>query len=282
MQTTPRCALIHDLSGFGRCSLTIIIPVLSAMGVQCCPLPTAYLSTHTAFPGNSFLDMTESMAAAADHWATLNIDFRAIYSGFMSSLRQIDLTADFVRTFRRENTQVIVDPVMGDHGRPYRTYTPELCTAMGKLADLADMITPNLTEASILLDEPYDESLTTNEAACCRLVERLSREGSRSVVLTGVSIEPGQTGSACFDKMSGNISIVQVPLVDRAFHGTGDLFAAVLTGSLLRNCSLTDAAQRAADFARTCVAHTLEQDLPPREGVDFEPLLWQLGRSVLN
>jgi len=279
MQTTPRCALIHDLSGFGRCSLTIIMPVLSVMGVQCCPLPTAYLSTHTGgFTGNTILDMTDTMAASAAHWATLDIDFRAIYSGFMSSLRQIDLTADFIHTFRRETTQVIVDPVMGDHGRPYRTYTPELCAAMGRLAELADVITPNLTEACVLLDEPYDEALTQNETACRSLVQRLSRDGTRSVVLTGVSTAPGQTGAACFDRTNGEISIVQSPLVEKSFHGTGDLFTAVLTGALLQGRPLADAARQAADFVRAVAAHTLEQDMPAREGVDFEPLLHLLCR----
>ena len=279
MQTTPRCALIHDMSGFGRCSLTIIMPVLSVMGIQCCPLPTAYLSTHTAFSGNTLLDMTENMAAAAAHWAELDIDFRAIYSGFMSSLRQIDLTADFIRTFRRDTTQVVVDPVMGDNGKPYRTYTPELCSAMGKLADLADVITPNLTEACVLLDRPYDERLLQSETACRELVQRLSRDGQRSVVLTGVSVAPGQTGAACFDRNGGEITVVQSPLVERSFHGTGDLFAAVLTGALLQGGTLSQAAQRAADFVRAVAAHTVLQDMPAREGVDFEPLLYQLCRQ---
>ena len=154
----PRAAAIHDLSGFGRCSLTIVIPVLSAMGVQCCPLPTAYLSTHTGgFTGNTFLDLTEQMEPIAAHWAALDLRFDGIYTGFMGSRRQIELTAEFLRAFRRQGCPAVVDPVMGDHGRPYRTYTPEMCRAMASLAELAGVITPNRTEAALLLDVPYGD-----------------------------------------------------------------------------------------------------------------------------
>lgn len=278
MQTTPRCAAIHDLSGFGRCSLTIVIPVLSAMGVQCCPVPTAYLSTHTGgFTGNTFLDMTEEMAATVAHWATLDIDFRGIYSGFMGSEAQMAITADFISTFRRPHTLVVVDPVMGDHGRPYRTYTPAMCRAMGELAARADLITPNLTEAALLLEQPYRE-LAGDEAACRELALRLSLEGRRSVVLTGVARRPGLTGALCLERESGRLTWVETEFVGREFHGTGDLFTSVLTGALLQGRSLDQAARQAADFVGDCARRTLSQDIPPREGVDFEPLLWTLGR----
>ena len=155
--TTPRVAAIHDMSGFGRCSLTVAIPVLSAMGVQCCPLPTAFLSTHTGgFTGFTFLDMTEEMPKIAAHWQSLNLRFDAIYSGFLASERQIGIVSDFVRTFRRPDTLVVIDPVMGDDGKAYQTYTPALCSGMARLAELADVITPNLTEAAFLLGRSYD------------------------------------------------------------------------------------------------------------------------------
>ena len=156
--STPRVAAIHDLSGFGRCSLTIVGPALSAMGVQCCPVPTAYLSTHTGgFAGNTFLDLTDQMGPVTAHWRALGLTFAGIYTGFMSSGEQMERTADFIRTFRAPDCRVIVDPVMGDHGRPYRTYTPEMCRAMGALAALADVVTPNRTEAALLLDLPYEQ-----------------------------------------------------------------------------------------------------------------------------
>ena len=146
MNLTPRVAAVHDMSGLGRCSLTVALPVLSAMGAQCCPLPTAVLSAHTAFPAShlaTFLDLTDEMERMLLHWRKLHVSFDAIYSGFLGSAGQIGLIEDFYRQFRREGTLVLVDPVMGDHGKPYRTYTPELCGRMRDLAAQADVITPN-------------------------------------------------------------------------------------------------------------------------------------------
>ena len=158
MTKTPRVAAIHDMSGFGRCSLTVAIPVLSAMGVQCCPLPTAFLSTHTGgFQGFTFLDMTEEMPRVAEHWKSLGLTFSAIYSGFLGSERQIGIVADFIREFRTPGTVVVVDPVMGDDGQAYQTYTPAMCGGMARLAELADVITPNATEAAFLLGLDYRE-----------------------------------------------------------------------------------------------------------------------------
>ena len=276
MRTTPRVAAIHDLSGFGRCSLTIVLPVLSAMGVQCCPLPTAYLSTHTGgFTGNTFLDLTDQLQAAMDHWLGLGLTFEAVYTGFMGSSRQMDLCRGFLASLREKfSTLAVVDPVMGDHGRLYRTYTPEMCRAMAALAAEADVIVPNRTEASWLLDRDYD---SLPDEAAGETVGALSMNGRRSVVLTGVSLKPGQTGAACFDRETGQVSLIQTDFAGRAFHGTGDLFASVLTGALVRGEPLFRAAERAAEFVRLCALHTAPQDLPPREGIDFEPLLGLLA-----
>ena len=196
---TPRVAAIHDLSGFGRCSLTVAIPVLSAMGVQCCPLPTAVLSTHTGgFEGYTFRDLTEEMTAAAAHWKALDLRFDAVYSGFLGSERQIDLVRQFLRDFRRPGTLAVVDPVMGDFGRVYATYTPAMCRRMADLTAEADVITPNLTEAALLLGVPY-ESLPRDEAGLKALTEKLGCLGRRSVTLTGVSLAEGKTGAMCYD-----------------------------------------------------------------------------------
>ena len=269
----PRVAAIHDLSGFGRCSLTIAIPILSAMGVQCCPLPTAFLSTHTGgFEGYTFADLTNEMAAAAAHWKSLDLRFDAVYSGFLGSERQIQIVENFIRDFRRSGTVVVVDPVMGDGGTVYRTYTPAMCQGMKRLAEKADIITPNLTEAALLLDIPYGE-LPTGEAGAKRIVERLSLEGKRSVVLTGFSSAPHLTGALCYDAAAGRFSSVQVERVGREFYSTGDVFASVLTGALVNGEALHDAAQQAADFVLECARLTAANDLPLREGVDFEPLL---------
>ena len=276
--TTPRVAAIHDMSGFGRCSLTVAIPVLSAMGVQCCPLPTAFLSTHTGgFTGFTFLDMTEEMPKVSAHWQELDLHFHAIYSGFLASERQIGIVSDFIRTFRRSDTLVVIDPVMGDDGKAYQTYTPALCSGMAHLAELADVITPNLTEAAFLLGRPYDQ-LPQEEAGLQELVRELGLHGRRSVVLTGVSLSPGKTGAMCFDAKTSRTETVQVDMIAHPLLGTGDIFASVLTGALVRGDTLFSAAAQAADFVRACAVHTAAQDLPLREGVDFEPMLGLLTK----
>ena len=274
--STPRIAAIHDLSCFGRCSLTIALPVLSAMGCQCCPLPTALLSAHTGFPGNTFLDLTAEMGRIADHWTAMDLQFGAIYSGFLGSADQVDTVARFFSTFKKSSTAVIVDPVMGDHGTAYRTCTPELCRGMRVLAENSDVITPNLTEAALLLDRPYEEIQRTDAH---EVVRRLSVGGRRSVVLTGYSSEPGQTGTLCFDRDSGESKAVQTPREPQDFSGTGDLFASVLAGGVARGVPLFQAAQAAADFVRDCIARTLAEGLTEQDGVDFEPLLGQLTSS---
>ena len=274
--STPRIAAIHDLSCFGRCSLTIALPVLSAMGCQCCPLPTALLSAHTGFPGNTFLDLTAEMGRIADHWTAMDLQFDAIYSGFLGSADQVDTVARFFDTFKKSDTAVIVDPVMGDHGTAYRTCTPELCRGMRVLAENADVITPNLTEAALLLDHPYEEIQRTD---AYEVVRRLSVGGRRSVVLTGYSSESGQTGALYFDRDSGESKAVQTPREPQDFSGTGDLFASVLAGGVARGVPLFQAAQAAADFVRDCIARTLAEGLTEQDGVDFEPLLGQLTSS---
>lgn len=277
MNKPVRVAAVHDMSGFGRCSLTVALPVLAAMGAECCPLPTAYLSAHTAFPKSDravFLDMTDQMARTGQHWKELGAEFDAIYSGFLGSEAQIGLLGEFIRQFRGARTLVMVDPVMGDWGKPYRTYTPDLCRRMGELAEHADVITPNLTEAAILLGEEYDPA--PGEAKARVWLERLSREGTRSVVLTGVHFQEGRIGAGCLDRETGEASFPSARLEPGAYAGTGDLFASVMLGALLRRENLHAAAQLAVDFVQRCAARTGERGGDPREGVQFEGLLKEL------
>ena len=278
MKRAPRIAAIQDLSGFGRCSTAVVLPILSAMGGQCCPMLTAYLSAHTAFPPSShaiFFDLTEQLGETAAHWAELGVEFDAIYSGFLGSAGQIAQIESFYRRFRRPGTLVLVDPVMGDHGRPYRTYTPELCARMRELAAQADVITPNQTEAALLLEEDY-ASLPKDEAGLRVWLERLSLDGRRSVVLTGVSLRPGALGAGCFDRESGRMCFPMARQEPAQFPGTGDLFASVLLGALLRGEDLAGAAQLSVEFVQHCAAYTLTLGTPPLEGVQFEPLLGEL------
>jgi len=273
MPLTPRVAAIHDISGFGRCSLTVAIPILSVMGLQCCPVPTASLSTHTGdYEGFTFLDMTDEMPGIAAHWASLGLEFQSIYSGFLGSERQIHIVEDFIRTFRHPGMVVVVDPVMGDLGEVYQTYTPAMCAGMVHLAEQADVITPNLTEAALLLGIPYHQ-LPSGEAGYRAIVEQLSMGGRRSVVLTGVSAAPELTGALYFDAKTGKSDLVQTQRVCREFFGSGDVFASVLTGALVRGDALPSATRQAVDFVRACAERTAAQNTPRREGVDFEPLL---------
>ncbi len=274
MKLAPKVAAIQDLSGYGRCSIMVAVPVLAAMGAQCCPMLTAYLSAHTACPQTEdsvFLDVTREMARTGRHWQALGLSFDAIFSGFLGSAAQIDVLLDFIRRFRTEKTLVLVDPVMGDGGRPYRTCTPDLCRQMGILAAGADLITPNCTEAALLLGEPY-ASFPTSEAGLFRWLERLSLEGKRSVVLTGVHRE-GQLGAACLDRSTGRTFFTLDREEPGQFPGTGDLFASVLLGRLLQGASLQDAAQQAVGFVRQSIRRTLDLKAPVIEGVQFEALL---------
>ena len=269
----PRIAAIHDLSCFGRCSLTIALPVLSAMGCQCCPLPTALLSAHTGISGFTFLDTTDEMRRISAHWSQLSLHFQAIYTGFLGSAPQISLVEDFLRRFHAPDTLLVMDPVMGDHGTPYKTCTPALRQGLRELVAQADVITPNLTEAAILLDIPYHESQTADAS---ELVRALSLQGQRSVVLTGYAAAPGQVGALCYDRDTWQVEAVQTARVPQDFPGTGDLFASVLTGALTRGAPLLQAARTAVDFVGSCVARSVAEGAGKAEGVDFEPLLRQL------
>ena len=275
---TPRVAAIHDMSGFGRCSLTVAIPVLSAMGVQCCPLPTAYLSTHTGgFTGYTFLDMTDELPKTAAHWAELGIHFDAVYTGFMGSEAQMDLVANFVRTFRRDRSTIFIcDPVMGDHGRMYRGLAPEMVPAMYTLCSRASLILPNTTEAALLLGDPMPGVTGEAELHTAQTqAQRLTRICPR-VLITGVA---AGRGIACVgaDRATGE-SLVRTPMVPKSFHGTGDIFGAVLVGRLLQGNVLPAAAQAAAVFVADCLKATPDE-ADERLGVWLESVLPRLMQN---
>ena len=278
MNLAPKVALLQDISGYGRCSVMVAVPVLSAMGAQCCPMLTAYLSAHTACPQTEdsvFLDMTDEMIRTGRHWASLGLSFQAIFSGFLGSAEQIGVLRDFIARFGGSGTLVMVDPVMGDDGRPYRTYTPDLCRRMGELAADADIITPNRTEAAILLGEDYAD-VPSDQAGLARWLERLSLDGRRSVVITGVRGGVDRLGAACLDRESGRVFFAATHEEPGQYPGTGDLFASVLLGALLKGAALSDATQLAVDFVRQSIRRTLELGAPVIEGVQFEALLGAL------
>ncbi len=277
----PRAMALHDLAGYGRCSLTVILPVLSVLGVQACPVPTAVLSAHSGYPDFSFHDLTGVMVDFKNHWQAMNLDFDCIYSGFLGSVEQIDIVLAFIREFKQDGgPMVMVDPVMGDDGLRYRTYTDAMQARMKELVAHADIITPNLTEACFLLDEPYPGEVVSPSMAR-GFVERLSALGPKQVVLTGARENASDGYNLAFDATQGQFWQVGYELVPTGYPGTGDLFASVLLGLLLKGQALRQALEVATRYLRMTVSHTHERGTPPLDGVLFEDTLRFLVREDL-
>ena len=260
---------IQDLSCVGRCSLTVALPVLSAMGHQCSVLPTAVLSTHTAFPKPEVEDLTDRLLAFARHWQENGVVFDAVTVGYLSDPNQAAIVEQILGAI---GAPVVLDPVMGDHGKLYSRITPEHIQAMKRLAARADVILPNLTEAAALTGLPYRELV--DEAYLKDLTDGLLCLGAKAAVITGVHLQDGAIGYYGRNK-EGAPFCYQGTLIPRQFHGTGDLFAAVLSGSLLQGSALRDAAQNAAEFVAACVENT-EKVTP--FGVEFETQLYRLWK----
>ena len=252
----PRVAAIHDICGYGRCSLTVAIPILSAMGFEVSPLPTAILSTHTMFPNFVILDMTDELPRIINHWKELNLKFEAIYSGFLGSAKQADIVRDFIRDFQGPETLVVVDPVMADHGKLYPTMPPEMVDEMKKLARVSKVITPNLTEAAFMLDRLTPEVISEKEA--CDWLRDLTGLGPEMAVITSAPIasRPNAAAVIAYDRVDDRFWITERPHVPTQYHGTGDIFTSVLTGSLLQGDSLPVAMDRSAQFVATAIRAT--------------------------
>lgn len=271
----PRALVAHDLSGYGRCALTVVIPVLAVLGVQPVPLPTALLSTHTGgFTGFAMRDTTSDMRAIIDHWDILGLTFDAIYTGFLGSAEQIRVIASAFDRFGGSALK-LVDPVMGDDGRLYSTITPELVNGMRELAARADLITPNLTEAHLLLGgDPATSNGTHTEDEVRRIAELLRERFSPTVVVTGVRCSDGTLSTACLE--GENYNLITKPRIPKSYPGTGDIFASVLLGKLLHGSSLRDASEEASDFVRLAISDTAAAGTPEREGVLLEQNLFRL------
>ena len=265
-----RVAAIHDLSGLGRCSLSVIMPVLAASGAECCALPTALVSSHTGgLAGYTYRGLTDDMAGFARQWSALNIPFSALYSGFLGSARQIEVVSEIFSQLKGPKTVVLVDPVMADHGKLYKTYTEEMAGRMVELCRHADIITPNLTEAGLLLGLPYRGEPKTEEEVT-EVLRRLAELGPRKVVLTGVSRGKMELGSAGYDRETGSYYYAFAPRVAGSFPGTGDLYSSALLAGLLRGKELGQAMQIAVDYTQGSIARTWAAGTDPRLGVNFE------------
>jgi pyridoxine kinase len=269
--TKKRIAAIHDISGFGRCSLTVALPVLSAAGFETSVIPTAVLSTHTGgFDGYTYRDLTEDILPFARHWQSLGIHFDAIYTGFLGSIEQTKIVSEAIGLIRSEDTIVLVDPAMADFGKLYSTFPDDFPAAMRTLCADADVIVPNLTEAALLLDEPYSEGPFTKEHTD-RILQKLGSLTPK-IVLTGVSYAdaPDVIGSASFDAADGTFSYAGRTRIEPMYHGTGDVFASVLTAALVRGKPLQEACEIATGFTVDSILRTKKSGADNRFGVDFE------------
>ena len=276
----PRVAAIHDLSGFGRSSLTVIIPILATIGAQVCPLPTAVLSTHSAFPDFHFRDLTDDLTPIIDHWKRLSLRFDAIYSGYMGSAKQIDIVRGFIRDFQHSDQLIIVDPVLGDDGRLYHSFSPKMVEKMKELVCDANVITPNLTEAALLLDEPYSENIS--EVVLKDWALRLSGFGPQTVIITSAPVidKRGKTSVIAYNSTDNRYWKVVCDYLPASYPGTGDAFASVITGSLIQGDSLPIAIDRAVQFISIAVRATFGYNYQPSEGILLEKVLSSLNAPV--
>ncbi len=269
MESQKRLIAINDISGFGKCSLTVALPVISAAGVETVCMPTAVLSTHTGgFKGFTYRDLTEDMPKMAEHWKTIDINPAAIYSGFLGSFDQIDIVKNFVDDFKTENTLFIADPCMADHGKMYSVFDESFAKAMASLCAKADIILPNITEACFMVGEEVIEGVQTEEYIE-NLLNKLLSMGAKNVILTGVCFEEGKLGAACM----GQDKVPHYYFENRlegVYHGTGDVFASSFCGAILNNLSLHEAMAIAVRYVCNCIARTQTMDRPIKYGVDFE------------
>ena len=279
-----RIAAIHDLSSFGRCALTVVMPALSAMGYQVVPVPTCLLSSHTGgFTDMSFLDLTDNMEDIHAHFDRLDLKFDAIYSGFLGNHKQIELVRAFIDRFGDDGTLVFVDPVMGDGGELYSTYTDELMKGMINLCHGADVITPNLTEACFLTGTHYTDTSKMTRAELERFAEglclKLEKTGVEKTVITGLHLGEDKLCVFGKDNAKNKAYTYCFDRVDKNYPGTGDLFASVLLGAIMKNRDFEDAITLAADFTRRVMEYSSKFSTADRDGVAFEAFLGELARS---
>lgn len=275
-----KVAAIHDLSGMGRVSLTVVIPILSSMGFQVCPLPTAILSNHTQYPDFTFLDLTDEMPRIIAEWKRLEVEFDAIYTGYLGSPRQIQIVSDFIRDFRRKDSLTVIDPVLGDNGKLYPNFNESMVVEMQHLVTHADVITPNLTELFYLLDRPYKESNTDQELK--EYLRCLSDKGPEVVIITSVPVldEPHKTSVYAYNRRGNRYWKITCPYLPAHYPGTGDTFTSVITGALLQGDSLPIALDRATQFILQGIRATFGYEYDNREGILLEKVLHNLDMPI--
>ena len=279
-----KVALINDLSGFGKCSLTAAIPVISVLGVQACPLPTAVLTGQTGFETYYCDDFTDRMDHFTEQWSLMQERFDGIYSGFLASSEQLEKVNRFLDRFQTEQTLFLADPVMGDHGKKYQMFTKELQQGMQALTLRADVLTPNLTELCLLADVEYDELLAHNQDAdylqriqgiCEKLIAKAGKP--QTIIVTGILREKEKGTFVTNLAVSEAACIpVETPYTGTSFSGTGDLFASTICGCLVKGLSLQEALEKAAYFLQDAIEDATREQIPRNHGVPFEKYLGRL------
>ncbi len=273
MTTQKKIAAINDLSGYGRCALTVAIPVISHMKLQCCPVPTSILSNHTGYSEYFFDDYSDRLPAYLAMWKKLGLKFDGIMSGFLGSKEQIGIVEEFIRQFATDSTKVVIDPVMGDHGKIAETYTEEMCMEMRRLVSLADIITPNLTEACRLTDTPYRESVWKREELFS-MAEKLNATGPDKIVITG--IPKGQFIANYVYEKGEEPKLIRTHRVGDERCGTGDLFAAIIAADAVNEVPFQKSVKKASAFVRKSMIKSIEMGIDRKNGVCFEEILHTL------
>lgn len=264
-----RIVTIQDISCFGKCSITVALPLISAMGIECAIIPTSVLSTHTGgFTGFTFRDLSEDIPKISDHWKKYNLRFDCIYTGYLGSHSQIDHVLDFVKEFKKDGTLLFVDPAMGDWGRLYTGFDKDFPSHMAKLCAVADIVVPNITEASFILGEEYKTSY--DEKYVHSLLKRLCDLGAKKAVISGISYESSTQGAVLYDKERDEFFSYFSEHLPVEFHGTGDTFASVFAGALTRGMSDKDALSLAVDFTVDCIKQTMTENDDHSYGTKFE------------
>ncbi|MBQ6806595.1 MAG: pyridoxamine kinase [Lachnospiraceae bacterium] len=271
-----KLAVISAMAGYGRASITVSLPIISYLGVQCCPIPTSILSNNTGFPQFFFDDYTDRMPEYIKNWKQLGFSFDGIVTGFLGSARQIQIVQEFIREFANEKTHIMIDPVMGDHGKLYSTYTEEMCQEMKQLVSLADITTPNLTECCKLTDTPFKE-IGWKKKELFQMAEKLSALGPEKIVITG--IPQGEFIANYIFEKGKEPKWIRTHKVGTERCGTGDVFSSIIAADSINEVPFDKSVKKASAFVKKCILKSMELEIPKTDGVCFEEILFQLKRN---
>ncbi len=267
-----KIAVINDFCGFGRCSLAVALPIISALKIQCCPLPTSIFSNHTGFKSFHFTDYTEHMPNYIEEWSKLELSFNGIITGFLGSYEQIEIVKGFLQNFKTKDTITVIDPVMGDNGRLYSTYSPLLAEKMSDLVPFADILTPNLTEACILTNTEYSAQMGNDEVFC--ICKKLSDMGPEKIIISG--IERGEDLENFIFEAGKEPVIVREHRVGPCRSGTGDVFSSIIAADAVNGVELTESVKHASSFIAKALRRTVELRIPSTDGICFEEFLTEI------